>query len=113
MRRRDPHILPAMLLTLYGVVTLAGPALHALPGLGHSPTRLASDHEPAPGQPDRPAGTTHDCPICHFHAQGQLVADPDADRPLDVVRALPAPPPPRLSPPAPVRLARPRAPPLA
>ena len=76
MRRRANQLLLATLLGLYGVVTLSGPALHALPGLGHASAKLGSQDEASPGHGERENSSTHDCPICHFHAQGQLVDNP-------------------------------------
>jgi hypothetical protein len=113
IRRRANQLLLATILTLYGVVTLSGQALHAVPGLGHGSAGLISEHGAAPGQGDRENAAAHDCPICHFHAQGQLVADPDDGPCTDVVRIRPADGPPLSCPPAVDRPSSPRAPPLA
>jgi hypothetical protein len=113
MRRRAHQILLVTLLGLYTAVVLAGPGLHALPGFDHSPATLASDHPKSPGQPDRHDNATHNCPLCHFHAQGQLIADPDDGQSVDVVRMRPPADPPVCIPPVFGRPSSPRAPPLA
>jgi hypothetical protein len=102
-----------MCLMLYGVITLSGPALHALPGFGHRSAALTSEHGAVPGQGDRENTAVHDCPICHFHAQGQLVADPDSFPCIDVVRIRAGAEPQLSSPLAVDRPSTPRAPPLA
>ncbi len=112
-RRRADQFLLAMCLMLYGVITLSGPALHALPGFGHGSAALASEQGAVPGQGDRENTAVHDCPICHFHAQGQLVADPDSFPCIDVVRIRAADEPQLSSPLAIDRPSIPRAPPLA
>jgi hypothetical protein len=111
MRRPANHYLLATLLVLYGVVTLSGPALHALPGLGHTYASLGTQDEASPGKADRDGVSTHDCPICHFHAQGQLVDRPDAGPCVEVVRIRPADESPLAFPPALHRPSSPRAPP--
>jgi hypothetical protein len=112
MRRRARWILLATVLTLYGVVTIGGPALHALPGFGHGAATLASHARNVPAQPDRDGKAPHDCPICHFHAQGQLDVAALGDLLVDVVRIRPASPSPLVFPPALDRPSSPRAPPL-
>lgn len=111
-RRRVNELLAATILALYGVIAVGGPALHALPGFGHGSAKLASRELPAPAGADERDATAHDCPICHFHSQGQIVADPDAFPSLDVVRIRPASESPLVSPPAVNRPSIPRAPPL-
>ncbi|MGE3818030.1 MAG: hypothetical protein AB7I30_01210 [Isosphaeraceae bacterium] len=113
MHRRAHQILLFSLLTLYTVIALGGPGLHALPGFGHRPTTLATDDPKAPGQPDRHDSATHNCPICHFHSKGQLIADPVDGRCVEVVRIHPPADPPGCFPPAFARPSSPRAPPLA
>lgn len=110
--RRANQLLLAMVLTLYGVITLSGPALHALPGFGHDSAGLTSEQGAVPGQGDREKTAVHDCPICNFHAQGQLVADPDCFPSIDVVRIRAADEPQLSSAPAVDRPSIPRAPPL-
>jgi hypothetical protein len=112
MRRRAHQILLATLLTLYGGVTTIGPALHDLLGSSHSLAKLSPDHGKAPAQSKGQGQTTHDCPICHFLAQGQLDADPHGDMLIDVVRIRPANQSPLFFPPAIDRPSSPRAPPL-
>ena len=112
-RKRANQFLLAMCLMLYGVITLSGPALHALPGFGHGSAALTSEQGAVPGQGDRENTAVHDCPICHFHAQGQLVADPDSFPCIDVVRIRAAAEPQLSSPLAVDRPSIPRAPPLA
>ena len=48
-RRANPFLLSTFV-TLYGVVTLSGPALHALPGFGHGSAALSSEQGAAPGR---------------------------------------------------------------
>lgn len=102
----------AAILALYGVITMGGPALHALPGFGHDLSRLASRDNQSPAHADQENAAAHDCPICHFHAQGQIIADPDATSCIEVVRVRPASESPLTSPPAVDRPSIPRAPPL-
>jgi hypothetical protein len=113
IRPRANQFLLAAILALYGVITLSGPALHALPGFGHRSTELASDRAPAPGHGDQDNAAAHDCPICHFHAQGQLIADPDGAPSMEIVRIRPAEEPQLSSPLAVARPSIPRAPPRA
>jgi len=113
MRPRANQFLLATILALYGAITLSGPALHALPGFGHRSTELASDREAAPAHGDHENAAAHDCPICHFHAQGQLIADPDGAPSMEIVRIRPADEPQLSSPPAVARPSSPRAPLLA
>jgi hypothetical protein len=89
-RRSANQLFLAAILTLYGVITLGGPALHALPGIGHGSAGLASEEGKLPARADQENAAAHDCPICHFHAQGQLVADPDAGPSADAVLMSPA-----------------------
>jgi hypothetical protein len=112
MHRRAHRILMAWLLALYGTATLGGPALHALVGTDHGPARLASGEGGHADPTDRHDGAAHDCPICHFHAQGQLDVDPAEDRLIDVARIRPTDPHPLTFPPALDRPSGPRAPPL-
>lgn len=100
------------LLALYGLVTLGGPALHALPGFDHGAKRT-SEAPDSPGKSDPHQNSSHDCPICHFQAQGQLPIDPADAILVDVVRIRPADAPPLVVPPALDRPSSPRAPPLA
>jgi hypothetical protein len=104
----------ASLLALYGLVTLCGPALHALPGCDH-PGQV-QDSDKGAGQGARPnslAGSPDDCPICHFHAQGQFLVASDRDLCTDVVRLRPADELPLVVSSPVFRLSIPRAPPLA
>ena len=112
-RRHTQHLLLAAILTLYGVVTVSGPGLHALPGQGHGAIRLASEHGTAPGHGEKDASGAHDCSICHFHAQGQIASDPTIGPCVDVLGIRPvADPPLTLSLPI-ARPSIPRAPPVA
>ncbi len=112
IRPRINEFLLVAILALYGVTTLSGPALHAVPGFGHRSTGLASDRQTAPGQGDRENAVVHDCPICHFHAQGQLIADPDDVPTIEIVRIRPVDEPQLSSPLAVARPSCPRAPPF-
>ncbi len=104
----------ASLLVLYGFVTLGGPALHALPGCDHAGALKRADQDSGNRtQPSPLSVAGDDCPICHFHAQGQFLIASDRDFCTDVVRMRPTDEP-RLIAPAPhVRVSIPRAPPLA
>ena len=113
IRPRASQFLLATILALYGVITLSGPALHALPGFGHRSTELASDRAAAPGHGDQDNAAAHDCPICHFYAQGQLIAGPDGAPSREIVRIRSADEPQLSSPLAVARPSIPRAPPLA
>ncbi len=113
MRRARQYLL-ASLFALYGMATLCGPALHALPGFGHAECFGTYHGEGGTdGLPGEDTTSHGDCPICHFNAQGQIVAEPDFDRCLDVVQVLPPDDPPLVFPPALERPSSPRAPPLA
>jgi hypothetical protein len=112
-RRRANQFLLATILALYGAITVGGPALHAVPGFGHSSTRSTSDDGNLPARADQESAAVHDCPICHFHAQGQIVADPDTFPCLEIVRIRACADPP-ISPTVAIeRSSVPRAPPLA
>lgn len=106
MHRRARQILLASLIALYGTMTAGGPALHALPGAEHVKSADGDG-------PDRPASSDHDCPICHFLAQGQLAATFTPVLSMDVVRIKPADDLPLTFPAAIARPSGPRAPPLA
>jgi hypothetical protein len=110
MRRRAQPLLLASLLALYGVITLGGPALHALPGPGHADS--LGTHE-GDGPTGRDAKSHDDCPICHFAAQGQLLASSNSDHCVDVAQFHPPADLPLVAPPTPARPSSPRAPPLA
>ncbi len=107
MNRRVRRLLVGWVIAAYGAMSLCGPALHALPGMGHAKafdrgdnsTQLATSHD--------------DCPVCHFLAQGQIGADSDHDLWTDVVRVRPDDDLPLFSLPAPDGPSSPRAPPLA
>lgn len=109
MQLRARQILLASLLALYGVVTVGGPALHALPGAGHAKAATTADGDGS----ERPTSSDDDCPICHFFAQGQLAEDSTHVMSMDVVRIQPADDLPLTFPPAVARSAGPRAPPVA
>ena len=83
------------------------------PGFSHASARLASDETQSPLGSDQKEAAAHDCPICHFHAQGQVITDPDTHVSIDVVRIRPATEAPLACPPAIDRPSIPRAPPVA
>ena len=67
MSRRISRLLVGLFLAWHGLIVLGGPALHALPGVGH--------HARSPGDRATPLGEAPDsCAICHFVSQGQLAA---------------------------------------
>ena len=85
MQRRARQILLASLLALYGVLTACGTALHTLPGADHVEYGSPQKGDGA----DHPTGPHHDCPVCHFFAQGQITADSAQILSMDVVRIQP------------------------
>jgi hypothetical protein len=113
MRRRVNRILLATLLGLYGIVSLSGPALHGLPGLGHAAAKLGTHDEASPAHGDREGGSSHDCPICHFHSQGQFLDNSESGPGVDVVRTHLVADIPLTCPIALHSLSSPRAPPVA
>jgi hypothetical protein len=113
MRRISRDIFLATLLAVYGVGTLGGPALHAIPGAGHSLPRNASEKADSSGLPGHQKTSHHDCPICSFGSQGQLSVGLGLALFVDVVpnresRKLPL-----FFPPPLARPASPRAPPVS
>jgi hypothetical protein len=99
-------------IALQGIVSLAGPALHALPGFNHHVGELRSS-DAAPGPNDLGREAAHDCPVCHLHTQALFQADADSHFVIDVVRIQPPADPPIFVPPALEASPSPRAPPLA
>jgi hypothetical protein len=112
MNSRPSRLLLVAFLALHGIVSLAGPALHALPGFSHHSFELSRNTDSAPGSADLSRDTTHDCPVCHFHHQAQFQVDADAHFVVDVVRIRPPDGPPLFLPPALEASPSPRAPPL-
>jgi hypothetical protein len=113
MKEFGRRLLLASLLALYGLVTVCGPALHALPGCDHPGQVQNSDQDSGHGaKPKSLSSSADDCPICHFQTQGQFLVTSDRDFCTDVVRIQPADEPPlAISSPV-VSLSIPRAPPL-
>lgn len=109
MQRRARQLLLVSLFALYGVMTVCGPALHALPGADHV---KASSPEGA-DRPDLPTSPHDDCPLCHFLVQAQIAEDCAHVLSTDVVRIQPADDLPLTFPPALDRPSGPRAPPFA
>jgi hypothetical protein len=113
MRVVGGRLLLASLLALYGLVTVCGPALHALPGCDHPGQIQSSEQDPGQGaKPKSLSSSTDDCPICHFHTQGQFLVTSDRDFCIDVVRIQPADEPPIARSSHILNLSIPRAPPL-
>jgi Protein of unknown function (DUF2946) len=112
MRRRVHRILLATVLALYGAVTLSGPALHQLPGSDHGGTTFNSGHGGKESPSDTGKKAAHDCPICHFLAQGQIDLSAAPGMLIDVARMRPASQTRLVFPTTPVRPSSPRAPPL-
>lgn len=75
MSSRSSRTLLVAFLILHGVVSLAGPALHALPGFDHHPAKLSKHDESAPGSTDLGRESNDDCPVCHFHHQALFQVD--------------------------------------
>ncbi len=113
IRSRAARFLLASILVFYGVVTLSGPALHGLPGLGHRSSGWATEQATAPGHGEHDGTTVHDCPICHFHTQGQLSTGSDGGACIELLldRAVEEPQLPRAC--LITRPSSPRAPPLS
>src|SRR5689334_21236882 len=100
MRRFARQILMASLVALYGGVTAFGPALHALPGLNHGPSARTDTRGGSNGPIAPFVGSHHDCPICHFLTQGQILVDPERWGCIEVVQIRPADEVPLIAPPA-------------
>ncbi len=109
MQRRARQLLLASLLALYGVMTVCGPALHALPGAGHVKAGSLGGGD----GPDHPTRSHNDCPVCHFLAQVQIAGDSAHAPSMDVVRIQPVDDLPITFPPSIDRPSAPRAPPFA
>ena len=72
IRRRIRQFLVASLIAFHAAVTLCGPCLHELPGLGHE-SAASTSSQPASQHPVKsPHDTGDSCPVCHFLAHGQL-----------------------------------------
>ncbi len=108
MQRRTRQIVLASLLALYGVMTVGGPALHALPGAEHVKVGGTTDGE----RSNLPSSSHDDCPICHLLSQSQHTDISTHVLSIDVVRIQPADDPPLTFPPAIERSSGPRAPPI-
>lgn len=67
------RFLIASLLALFGLVTVGGPALHDIPGLGHHEVHESKvadgDSADLARFVDNP---TEHCPVCHFTAQAAI-----------------------------------------
>jgi hypothetical protein len=115
MTSRSSRTLLVAFLFLHGLVSLAGPALHALPGFNHHRAELArhDDATPGSGSTDLGRGATDDCQVCHLHYQGLFQVDADSRLQVDVVRIRPTAEEPLVLPSAPRASSSPRAPPLA
>ena len=108
MSSRSSRTLLVAFLVLHGIASLAGPALHALPGFNHHPAELSNRD----GSTDLGRESTDDCPVCQFHHQALFLVDADSHHVVDVVRIRPPAEPPLFPPPAPHAAPSPRAPPL-
>ena len=105
MRQQVQQLLLASLIALYGVMTAGGPALHTLPGSQHTSASM-------PDGDGSGHSSSHECPICHFLAQGQLAGDAFHVLSFDVVLSQPVDDPPLTFPSAVDHPASPRAPPI-
>lgn len=112
MSSRSSRLLLVAFLALHGIISLAGPALHALPGFNHHAAELRRHDDATPGSTDLGRESNHDCPVCHLHTQALFQVDADAHLVVDVVRIRPPAEPPLFLPPAPEATSSPRAPPL-
>ncbi len=113
MRRFIRQILTTALVGLYAWVTAFGPALHALPGLGHVATPLSVTRGGSDSHVASLVSSHDDCPVCHFLTQGQFLHDPASCGRIEVVHLRPADEVPRIVPATGRLLTHPRAPPLA
>src|SRR4051794_28239579 len=111
MTSRSSRTLLVAFLILHGIASLAGPALHGLPGFNHHSAELSS-RDDASGSTDLGRESTDDCPVCQFHHQALFLVDADSHLMVDVVRIRPPAEPPLSLPPALQAAASPRAPPL-
>ncbi len=113
MTSRSSRTLLVAFLVLHGIVSLAGPALHALPGFNHHPAELSNRSDDAShGSTDLGRHSNDDCPVCQFHHQALFLLGVDSRLVVDVVRIRPPAEPPLFLPPAPQASPSPRAPPL-
>jgi hypothetical protein len=114
MKELVRRLLLASLIAVFGLVTVSGPALHALPGCAHPGPIQGSDQDHGQGStPESLASSPDSCPICHFHAQGQFVVSSDRDICTDVVRIRPINEPAIPDSATVARISIPRGPPLA
>lgn len=112
MPRIVRHALIASFIAFHAAVTLCGPCLHEVPGMGHDPAwELSSKagHSFDTGTDRHVSGDT--CPICHFMAQGQLAVESSRLPALQFVVELATPVGPGVSPSSPNLPSCPRAPP--
>ena len=68
------HLLFALVLACHATVTLCGPCLHEFPGSSHDLGADSRSHRSDDSAQSRRDGADN-CLICHFVAQGQLLAD--------------------------------------
>ncbi|MDG3007005.1 DUF2946 family protein [Paludisphaera mucosa] len=112
MPARSRRILLNLFAVVYGFVTIAGPALHALPGLGHEAFQaIGRDGSTPDSNTSTPEGS-HDCPVCNLQAQTPLHLDATDSNFVEVLAILPPDEPPLVISQAVDAPSAPRAPPL-
>lgn len=112
MPARSRRILLNLFAIAYGIVAVAGPALHALPGFGHeAPSCIHRDG--VSSCPDsQPVDAHHDCVVCQIQAQSSLPLDADGSPIVEIIATQPPEEPPLVAPPPIEAPASPRAPPF-
>ncbi|WP_165066962.1 hypothetical protein [Paludisphaera rhizosphaerae] len=111
MPARSRRILLNLFAIAYGIVAIAGPALHALPGLGHEGPSCVHRDGVSSCPDSRPVDAHHDCVVCHVQAQSSLHLDADGSLIAEIIATQPPDEPPLVSP-APIEApSSPRAPP--
>lgn len=112
MPRIARQALIASLIAFHAAVTLCGPCLHAVPGLGHGSGLESSAKGGHSFDSESIRHASADtCPICHFLAQGQLAVESSRIPALQFVVDLDSPVGPGVSPSSPHLPSCPRAPP--
>ncbi len=112
MGRSARKILASLFLGLYGLLSVSGPSLHAIPAFDHAKAahgETTSD----PGRPDNLPHPHDDCLVCHFLTLGQIHHDRASQGDSAPVSTQPASELSLLLPQASLLSAHPRAPPSA
>jgi hypothetical protein len=112
MPRTARQALAAFLIALHATISLCGPGLHAVPGLGHAgPTGTIRKSDGHLKAASRAAVVPEHCPICDYFWQGQVPSPPSAVASHRLVRCLDPAPISTLAPRPTLLISRSRAPP--